>query len=269
MIFKQLRPSSKLATPLFIVLAFVAFWSARSRLALAADDRTLRPEEDDYSSTPFTEYGEFQNEDEEAEDLKFYQYGRLFGVGLGIGQAGATGNRGRLFNGGFPAIDIRTTYWFDFNTALDLTLLNFKWSFAHPAVGNVSSSVTEIGLDLKYYFDVTNLGATLSFCNPFIVFGVGEYTYSRTFSNTTDSTGAAQNIKDHSFGINGGLGLEFALKPKKVYFDMVGKFHSVVFSDTDANTYAQTNAAGQPIQPYIPNQEGLFYTVIGSFLFTW
>src|SRR5881628_3466051 len=67
---------------------------------------------DDYSETPFTEYGEFNEEEEEADEAKFFQYGRFFGVSVGSGFQGATGNRGLLYQGGFPTLDIKVHYWF-------------------------------------------------------------------------------------------------------------------------------------------------------------
>ena len=38
-------------------------------------DRTNKPEEDDFTQTPYTEYGSFNEEKEEEEDTKFFQYG--------------------------------------------------------------------------------------------------------------------------------------------------------------------------------------------------
>src|SRR5438045_3135633 len=73
----------------------------------AGTDQTLQPEEDDYSATPFTEYGEFNEEAEEATDQKFFQYGRFFGVSVGLGLDGALGNRAKLWRGGFPMIDFK------------------------------------------------------------------------------------------------------------------------------------------------------------------
>ena len=84
----------------------------------------MQPEEEDFSSSPFTEYGEFNEEQDEAADTKFFQYGRLFGVSLGLGFEGVTGNRGLLWQGGFPMIEMKVHYWFDFNVALDLGFAN-------------------------------------------------------------------------------------------------------------------------------------------------
>src|ERR1700722_17820359 len=68
-------------------------------------DKANTPEEDDYTNSPFTEYGEFNETEEEEEDTKFLQYGRLFGISLGVGFEAVDGNRGQLYQGGFPVVD--------------------------------------------------------------------------------------------------------------------------------------------------------------------
>src|SRR4051812_6901711 len=82
--------------------------------------KASQPEDEDFTGSPFTEYGEFNEDADEAADAKFFQYGRLFGISLGGGYQGAGGNRGLLWQGGFPNIDFKLHYWFDFNFALDL-----------------------------------------------------------------------------------------------------------------------------------------------------
>src|SRR5271154_3421653 len=83
-------------------------------------DRSLPPEEDDFSPTPFTEYGSFNQDADEDAETRFMQYGRLFGVSVGVGDEGVTGNRGQLWQGGFPLFELKVHYWFDFHLALDL-----------------------------------------------------------------------------------------------------------------------------------------------------
>ena len=82
--------------------------------------KTVQPEEDDFSNTPFTEYGEFNEEADEEADANFFAHGRFFGVSLGLGFEGVTGNRGLLYQGGFPMVNGKIHYWFDFNFALDM-----------------------------------------------------------------------------------------------------------------------------------------------------
>src|SRR4051812_45090894 len=114
---RQKHRAASSALPLAAGLVLLLFFPALGRAE--AKDRTLLPEEDDFSTTPFTEYGEFNNQEaEEEEDTKFFQYGRFFGLSIGFGTQGVTGNRGQLWQGGFPMVEFKLHYWFDFNIAM-------------------------------------------------------------------------------------------------------------------------------------------------------
>lgn len=253
-ISKQLRSRFLLATALglaFFLLQLDPLFAADGHKA-PPQDRSLPVEEEDFSDTPFTEYGEFNEESDEAAETKFFQYGRFFGVSLGVGYHNATGNRALLWQGGFPVFDFKVHYWFDFNLALDLAMHTANQYYV------VNSSNTEVnmlrfGLDLKYYFDTKNLSAPVSFANPYVLLGAGSFTKTETTS-TGDST------PDSSFGISFGAGLEFVVSPRKTFFAIEGKFHSVTFKDTHLATYRSQG---------IPDLTGLFYTLTGNFLFTW
>jgi hypothetical protein len=240
---------------LLLLVSISAFpGGAQATEGAGAQDRTQQPEEEDFESTPYTEYGEFNEEEDEAADMKFYQFGRLFGFGMGIGASGATGNRGKLWKGGFPLIDVRTQYFFDFNVAMGISFTSFKHNYEADS-DHYEAAIALLGLDFKYYFDTKDLSAPISFANPYIVGGMGSY--SEALEASTNSEGAE---KDSSFGINAGLGLEFAIKPKKSYFTFEGRFHSVRFKDTSDARYTADG---------FDNLEGVFYTVVGGFLFTW
>ena len=229
-----------------------------SRLAVAADDRTQQSEEDDFGSTPYTEYGEFNDDAQEAEDMKFYQYGRLFGIQLGLGFSGATGNRGRLWEGGFPLIDVRTIYWFNFNFALDLCVTSFKHHYNVPSHGGATDvSMVLLGANFRYYFDTRDVSAPIAFANPFLEAGFGSYTLGQ---NTPDQ---GSTSKDSSFGISGGGGLEFTIKPRSTYFNIDARIHSVTFKDTYTSVFNVADAGN------LPDLTGLFYTFSANFLFTW
>ncbi len=217
--------------------------------------RTEVPEDDDFSNSPFTQYGEFNEEDDEIQDTRFFQYGRFFGISLGAGYEGVTGNRGQLWQGGFPALDFKVHVWLDFNFALSIGVLTANHNYA-LSEGQVDINMFRLGLDLKYYFDTKNLSAAISFANPYLVVGFGNYTKSQT--NLTISTEAES---DSNTGVNFGAGLEFAIIPRKVFFSLEGKLHIVSFKDRYSTEFES--------DPGIPNLEGYFYTFIGSFLFTW
>ncbi len=249
----------RLTACLALVVSLGGSLSWVDRSAYAAEDKTQQPEEDDFSSTPYTEYGEFNEEENEASDMKFYQYGRLFGFGFGVGYSGATGNRGKLYQGGFPLIEVRTQYFFDFNLAMGLSLMSMKHTYeVSPSShgGHHDVSIVGIGVDFKYYFETKDLAATISFANPYIVGGIGSYTITdtSTLENTTD--------KDASFAINGGLGMEFAINPRKTYFTIEGRVHQVNWGKTDHH-------AEYALDGFADNQSGLIYSVVTGFTFSW
>jgi opacity protein-like surface antigen len=220
----------------------------------------MSPEEDDFSGSAYTDYGEFNNQEAEEEaDERFFQYGRFFGISVGLGYEPILGNRGQLWQGGFPTIEFKLHYWFDFNFALCLDVYSASHFFEHPdtAIGHEDINLVHLGLELKYYFDVKNLSSTISFANPYITAGVGPYTKTQTATqvNTTDT--------DTSIGLSIGAGLEFAVSPKKVYFEFEGRMHIVSFKDTFTTEFSGPGSLG------LDDLTGQFVTVTGSVLFTW
>jgi len=252
-IFKKLSPFFIFAGTLVSSVSFAADAGGKGNV--------YTPEDDDFSNSPFTEYGEFNEEDEEAADTKFFQYGRFFGVSLGLGFEGVTGNRGYLWQGGFPMLDFKVHYWFDFNLALDLGFFTtphfFQIEETQGEGERTNATLSRLGINLKYYFDTKNMSSALSFANPYLLLGAGSFTKTQTASSeeaTPDS--------DSAFGVSAGAGLEFTLKPRKAFFAIEGKIHAVNFKDTRTNEL-QNTALG------LDDLTGYFYTVSGNFLFTW
>lgn len=223
----------------------------------------LSSPDEDYSQTPYTAYGEFNQDEEEENDTRFFQYGRFFGVGLGVGFEGVSGNRGRLWQGGMPLIDFKLTYWFDFNLALALGYHtaphNFR-AFTTKYSGPVNVNLSQLGADIRYYFDTKNLSAALSFANPYVLVGLGAYSKRETFNGATES--------DSNVGFRIGGGLEFPIRHRKLYFTIEPKLHFVNFEDTNLDEYS-VQCQTDPQSPCLPDLSGVFYTVTAGFLFTW
>jgi hypothetical protein len=220
-----------------------------------APSPTDQPEEDDYSGSPYTKYGEFNEDADEDEDTRFFQYGRFFGVSVGLGLETVDGNRGTLWQGGFPMVDVKIHYWFDFNFALDMGIFTAKHFFEGPPAqgGHTDVTMLRLGVDIKYYFDTKNLSAPISFANPYLLAGVGSFTKTQNYQLEADAD------PDSSFGFSFGGGLEFTLKPRKAYFALEGKIHVVTFKDTNSSDYSSI----------VPDLNGNFYTFSASLLFTW
>lgn len=242
-----------------LAIIFVILNTALSPFAFSEDgfgsfSAPGKSEEEDFSSSPYTEYGEFNEDDEEAATTQYMQYGRFFGASLGLGTHGAFGNRGNLWEGGFPTLDLKLHYWFDFNFALQLGFTTSPHTYTRSAE-RYDVRFNRIGIDLKYYFDTRDASAAITFAGPYLVGGVGSITKSETntVSKTTDH--------DTAVALSLGAGLEFTLSPKKVYFFMQGTFDIANFKDTNTSEFQASNG--------LDDLTGQFYTLTAGMLFTW
>jgi len=203
-------------------------------------------------STPYLEYGDFNINDDDDADSLYFQYGRFFGVSLGLGYQAATGNRGLLYAPTFPRFDLKVHYWFDFQLAMNIGIFFASHTFEKDGVTN-NVRLIGYGVDLKYSFDVRNASAPLTFSNPFVIAGAGSI--SKTISNLQNSVDS-----DSSFSVNFGAGLEFPIVHKKTYFILESRYHTQNFTDTIDTAYQSKG---------IPDLTGGFFTVMGHLLFTW
>jgi len=222
--------------------------------SIPAAPRTQQPEEEEFKQTPYTGYGEFNEQEEEDQSARFFQYGRFFGVSLGLGFNGVTGNRGALYQGGMPAVDFKLMYWFDFNFALELGLTTVQHFYDSTSVGHGDVTLTRLGVDLRYYLPVENLSAPITFANPYLILGAGSITKSESLRDQGVTS------SDSGTGITVGAGLEFTLAPKKVYLGTSARYHVVSFKDTYTTEFTGDN---------LQDLTGGFFTVLGSVLFTW
>ena len=215
---------------------------------------TDKSQEEDFSQTPYTEYGQFNEEEEETENTLFFQYGRFFGVSVGAGYHGATGNRGALWQGGFPFISLMLHYWFDFQFALQLNFNNVSHYFTQVS-NRTDVNLIYLGVDLKYYFDTRNLSAAMSFANPFILIG-GEGS-TKTQTNLSDP---ADPDKDSTVGFNIGGGLEFPISLRRSYFTLQAKLYLINYQDRFTELFKSYG---------LSDLSGYYYSFSGHILFTW
>jgi hypothetical protein len=213
------------------------------------------PEEEDLGSTPFTEYGEFNEDTEEAADAKFFQYGRFFGVSLSGGLQTVTGNRGLLWKGGFPNVALKIHYWFDFNLSLELGFETASHSYTDTRTNDfVDANMIRTGGGIRYQFDTRDLAAPISFANPYLTLAMASYAKRET--STLEQT----TEPDSNIGFSVGAGFEIALKPKKAYLLLDGRAHFVTFKDTLTTNFRSLG---------LPDLTGQFYTWTAGVLFTW
>lgn len=252
---------SKIST-LIVILSSASAW-AQYPTAMDATpvqptpDRAAVPEEDDFTSTPYTEYGEFDDEADEAEQTHFFMHGRFFGVSLGSGVSGVSGNRGALYEGGFPNLEMKVHYWFDFNVALQFGFNQSVFFYTDPTRGQTDVNIFNFGIDIKYYFNTTNVSAAISFANPYILLGFGSY--SKRELNVSQAT---NDTADTQVAPTIGGGLEFALQQKKLYLATEGKFHFPRFNDTNTTRFQNTTTG-------LDDLSGAFWSLNMSLVFTW
>jgi hypothetical protein len=204
-------------------------------------------------SSPYLEYGDFSMSEEENEDALYFQYGRFFGLSLGLGYQAALGNRGKVYDPAIPRVDIRIHYWFGFNFAMDLGVFFATHNFTYNQLA-YQTKLIGYGMHLKYYFDVKDSSAALTFANPFIEGGAGQWSMSET--HTGGST-----IPDSSatFSVDFGGGLEFPIVHKKTYLILEALYHTESFADVTETKFNQR----------VPDLYGGFFTFIAHFMFVW
>jgi len=132
-------------------------------------------------ASPYLDYGDFSLNEEENEDTQYFQYGRFFGLSFGGGYETATGNRGKLYEPALPRFDIRVHYWFSFQFAADLGIFVANHSFLDGTL-NHDVKLIGYGVHLKYYFDVRDAAAPLTFANPYLSVGAGAINKTQTTS---------------------------------------------------------------------------------------
>jgi len=192
---------SKLAL-LILFLGSTAFAQAQAPAPAAPAPKKDEPGLFD-QTTPYLEYGEFNSSDEDEADTMYFQYGRFFGISLGLGYEGATGNRGLLYTPAFPRFDMKVHYWFDFQLACNIGIFFASHTFDNSGLNRVR--LIGYGFDLKYYFDVRNASAPITFSNPFLIAGIG------SMSKTESAPSTVNTDVDSTFSVSFGAGLEFPI----------------------------------------------------------
>jgi hypothetical protein len=219
------------------------------------------PYSDEILSGPFSEYGEFDSAEDEAQDERFFQYGRFFGVGLGVGFTSATGNAGKIYQGGFPTVDFRLHYWFDFNFALSIGIQNSKHNYDIEPDGLTDVNLMRVMFLVRYYFDTRDLSAPITFVGPHLLFGGGYFSRTDNIgSGTGDSTTGESVQAESTFGFTAGAGLELTLKPKRTFLTIDGMIHVTQFADQFDTKFQNAG---------IEDRSGSWLTGTISIMWTW
>ncbi|MCO5142213.1 MAG: hypothetical protein M9962_03885 [Oligoflexia bacterium] len=203
-------------------------------------------------ANPFSDYVPFEDEYDVDEDERFMYFGRFFAVSLGTGVHQFGGNIGKLYNTALPVLDFRLIYFFDFRLAGSIGISSSAHAFNAQPNGPVEVNLFRFNADLKYYFDTKNVGAAITAANPYIIAGVSQTYRTQVFQQRGDIG------KDRTLAVNGGLGMEFALKPRKTSLGIEGRIHQMYFKDRFDEEYLESG---------IPDTTGNMYSVITSVIF--
>jgi hypothetical protein len=206
----------------------------------------------DQAASPYLDYGDFNATEDEDADTLYFQYGRFFGLSLGLGYEAATGNRGYLYQPAFPRFDLKVHYWFDFQFAINLGIFFANHNFDYGG-SNYQVKMIGYGMDLKYYFDVRNAAAALTFSNPFLIAGIGAINKNQTKGSSLTPT------TDSTLSVSFGAGFEFPISYKKTYLILDGQYHTQSFADTITDSF----------NTRVPDLSGGFMTIMVSLLFCW
>ncbi len=219
-------------------------------IALAAEDTQQAGSQE--LSNPFSDFVPFEDEYDVDEDERFMYFGRFFAISLGTGLHKFGGNMGKLYNTAIPVIDFRLIYFFDFRLAGQIGISSASHAFNAEPSGAVEVSLFRLNADLKYYFDTKNMGAAITTANPYMVAGFSQ-TYRTQVFQTENSV-----EKDNAFAVSGGLGMEFALKPRKTSIGVEARYHQIFFQDRNENQYLPSG---------LEDLTGPMYSLITSLIF--
>lgn len=234
--------------------------SAHADTTPSATANSTIKHDDEVLQGPFSDYGEFDSSEDEAADEKFFQFGRFFGIGIGTGFTTATGDAGKIYQGGFPTVDLRLAYWFDFQFALQLSVQNSSHNYDISPDGLTNTNLFRTLVAIKYYFDTKDLSAPITFIGPHLIAGFGYY-------QRTDNVGSGSNnaldqttVSSSAAGFNAGLGFELTMKPKKTYLQIETLGHFINFPDGNDGHFSGVKIA---------TRNGIWLSTTVSLMFTW
>lgn len=176
---------------------------------------------------------------EESEDELFFYESRFVDIGLHIGGRSFTGGLGQLFGTGF-SIGGFIAYFFTRAFALEFTVNNSWHQFLIDGRKGTATLLDILGR-AKLYIVGDGFSRALSFANPYLFIGGGEFIRSKTRSDVPATT------TDQGPAIEFGGGFEIPLKEKQVYLGVKPSYQMVFFQDENERTARGTQLNGDTI----------------------
>lgn len=214
-----------------ILSILTATASADHRLdGVLLDGAKLAQFDADDTYDPFADYSEFDEAQDEEADINFFRNGRFVTVGFTGGARGFTGGLYDMYPAA-PAFGLYLSYFFDLRFALQFSFLTSDHRFSVKSAtsgvtksGNVS--ITNFGLDLKYYINTQNVTKGLAKFNPYFIGG-----FSRVDRTTTNFDGVQGFGKEGAMGFDIGAGIELPMMRNKMYFGGQAMYQLVNFAN--------------------------------------
>lgn len=177
---------------------------------------------------PFADYSEFEESAEEEADINFFRSGRFVTLGFIGGYRSFTETLGQIYSDSY-AFGLFLSYFFDLRFALQVSFLtgDHRIAFSSPGGTHVrgNASLTNIGINLKYYLNTQNVTRGLAQFNPYIIGG-----FSQVYRTAT-VTGQSAFSKDGALGFDMGMGVEWPLMRNKMFFGAQAAYQLVTFKD--------------------------------------
>lgn len=241
-----------------LALASLVFFLGFSVRARAEDPHIpgLRVAQFDADDTydPFADYSEFEEAQEEEADINFFKNGRFVTLGFIGGARGFTGGLGDMYRLA-PTFGVFLSYFFDLRFALQFSYLTSDHGLriAGPAGNNANgtASITNFGLDFKYFVNTQNVTKGLAKFNPYIIGGFAR----------VDRTVRLENVegfgKEGAMAFDLGAGIELPLMRNKMFFGAQAMYQLVNFHDENTEvTFTNGQKTGK-----FPNGDS--YTLLG------
>jgi len=199
----------------FVILFLPAFASSQSPL----NNKALKLANNANSTfDPFIDYGEFQNNVTETEDIDFFQNGRSLNIALLGGYEALSLNMRQIY-GDSLIFGASLGYFVDLRFALQLR--GVFPSGHYNSLFNTTSAFLHVGLDIKYYLNRQYLSKNVDFFNPYFIIGPFWSNIKSQIPQIPDATAtpdqAATSLERQaaqswpSIGIKLGTGLEIPL----------------------------------------------------------
>ncbi len=219
---------------------------------------------------PFSDYNEVEQSAEEEADINFFKNGRFLTLGLMIGYRGYTEGFSQAY-GTSPSWGFQFSYFFDLQLATSLSYSTSDSSVDFTSFNDANfTSISErytgtvniqnFNLNVKYYFNTENVTRGLADLNPYILFGVGQYTRTYNLSK------ALPLEPDKPVGFIMAGGIEIPLMRHRAYLGLQATYHLVQFPDEN-NDRIEEIKSGQPapvFSPVRPRLNGDIYELIST-----